>query len=35
MNRKIEDGEIFPCLAAGSVTEGADIDAVELLGGRN
>ena len=32
---KVEDGEIFPCLAAGSVTEGADIDAVELLGGRN
>jgi len=32
---KIEDGEIFPCLARGTVTEGADIDAVELLGGRN
>jgi hypothetical protein len=31
---KIEDGEIFPCLARGTVTEGADIDAVELLGGR-
>ena len=32
---KIEDGEIYPCLAAGTVTEGADIDAVEILGGRN
>jgi hypothetical protein len=32
---KIEDGEIYPCLAAGSVTEGADIDAVEILGARN
>jgi hypothetical protein len=32
---KIEDGEIYPCQAAGSVTEGADIDAVELLGARN
>jgi len=32
---KVEDGEIYPCLAAGSVTEGADIDAVELLGARN
>ena len=32
---KVEDGEIFPCLAAGSATEGADIDAVELLGARN
>jgi hypothetical protein len=32
---KVEDGEIFPCLAAGTVTEGADVDAVEILGGRN
>jgi hypothetical protein len=32
---KIEDGEIFPCLAGGTVTEGADIDAVEILGARN
>jgi hypothetical protein len=32
---KIEDGEIYPCLAGGTVTEGADIDAVEILGGRN
>jgi hypothetical protein len=32
---KVEDGEIYPCLAAGSVTEGADIDAVEILGARN
>ncbi|HYU41526.1 MAG TPA: hypothetical protein VEQ84_05205 [Vicinamibacteria bacterium] len=32
---KIEDGEIYPCLARGTVTEGADIDAVEILGGRN
>ena len=31
---KVEDGEIFPCLAAGSVSEGADIDSVEILGGR-
>jgi hypothetical protein len=29
---KVEDGEIYPCLAAGSVTEGADIDAIEILG---
>jgi hypothetical protein len=28
---KIEDGEIYPCLAAGTRTEGADIDAVQLL----
>jgi len=28
---KIEDGEIFPCLAAGSITEGADIDAIAIL----
>src|SRR5260370_11277833 len=32
---KIEDGEIYPCLPRGTVTEGADIDAVEILGGRN
>ena len=32
---KIEDGEIYPCLARGTVTEGADIDAVEILGPRN
>ena len=32
---KIEDGEIYPCLARGTVTEGADIDAVEILGGHN
>jgi hypothetical protein len=32
---KIEDGEIYPCLASGTVTEGADIDAVEILGPRN
>ena len=32
---KIEDGEIYPCLAGGTVTEGADIDAVEILGARN
>jgi hypothetical protein len=30
---KVEDGEIYPCLNAGSVTEGADIDAVEILSG--
>jgi hypothetical protein len=28
---KIEDGEIFPCLAGSTVTEGADIDAVQVL----
>ena len=28
---KIEDGEIYPCLAGGTVTEGADIDAVQVL----
>ena len=28
---KIEDGEIYPCLAAGTLTEGADIDAVQIL----
>jgi hypothetical protein len=28
---KIEDGEIYPCLAGGTVTEGADIDAIQIL----
>ena len=28
---KIEDGEIYPCLAGGTVTKGADIDAVQIL----
>ena len=28
---KIEDGEIYPCLKGGTITEGADIDAIELL----
>lgn len=28
---KIEDGEIYPCLAGGTTSEGADIDAVQLL----
>jgi hypothetical protein len=28
---KVEDGEIFPCLARGTVSEGADIDAIEIL----
>ncbi|HVO11719.1 MAG TPA: hypothetical protein VMX54_13330 [Vicinamibacteria bacterium] len=28
---KIEDGEIYPCLLAGTHTEGADIDAVQAL----
>jgi hypothetical protein len=28
---KIEDGEIYPCLAGGTITEGADIDAIEIL----
>jgi hypothetical protein len=31
---KVEDGEIYPCLAGGTVSEGADIDAVEILSGR-
>jgi hypothetical protein len=29
---KIEDGEIYPCRAAGTVSEGSDVDAVEVLG---
>ena len=28
---KVEDGEIYPCLAGDTVSEGADIDAVEAL----
>ena len=28
---KVEDGEIYPCLAGTTVSEGADIDAVEAL----
>jgi hypothetical protein len=28
---KVEDGEVYPCLAAGTLTEGADIDAVQVL----
>lgn len=28
---KIEDGEIYPCVAGSTITEGADIDAVEIL----
>lgn len=28
---RVEDGELTPCADAGTVTEGADIDAVELL----
>jgi len=28
---KIEDGEIYPCLERGTVTEGADIDAIQIL----
>jgi hypothetical protein len=28
---KVEDGEIYPCLASGTASEGADIDAVEIL----
>ncbi|HEY2942812.1 MAG TPA: hypothetical protein VGN09_10310 [Vicinamibacteria bacterium] len=31
---KIEDGEIYPCLAGGTITEGADIDAIEILNKR-
>jgi hypothetical protein len=28
---RIEDGELYPCLRGGTQSEGADIDAVELL----
>jgi hypothetical protein len=28
---KVEDGEIYPCLKAGTITEGADIDAIQIL----
>jgi hypothetical protein len=28
---KVEDGEIYPCLAAGTLTEGADLDSVQVL----
>ena len=28
---KVEDGEIYPCLAGGTRTEGADLDAVQTL----
>jgi len=28
---KVEDGEIYPCLAGGTLTEGADIDALQAL----
>jgi hypothetical protein len=28
---RVEDGEIYPCLAGGTITEGADIDAVQIL----
>lgn len=31
---KIEDGEIYPCLLGGTITEGADIDAVQVLNAR-
>jgi hypothetical protein len=29
---RVEDGEIYPCLSGGTVSEGADVDAVEILG---
>ncbi len=28
---KVEDGELYPCLAGGTLTEGADLDAVQTL----
>ena len=28
---RVEDGEIYPCLSGGTITEGADIDAIEVL----
>jgi hypothetical protein len=28
---KVEDGEIFPCLAGNTLTEGADVDAIQIL----
>jgi len=31
---KVEDGEIYPCLASGTGSEGADIDAVQILNQR-
>jgi len=31
---KIEDGELYPCLAGDTVTEGPDIDAIEVLNAR-
>jgi hypothetical protein len=31
---KVEDGELYPCMAGGTATEGADIDAVQILNSR-
>jgi hypothetical protein len=31
---KIEDGEVFPCERGTTVTEGADIDAIQILNGK-
>jgi hypothetical protein len=31
---KIEDGEVFPCMKSGTITEGPDIDAVQVLNQR-
>jgi hypothetical protein len=28
---KVEDGEVYPCLKGGTMTEGADLDAIEIL----
>ena len=28
---RVEDGEIYPCLSGGTVSEGADLDAVQIL----
>jgi len=28
---KIEDGEVYPCLKGGTITEGSDIDSIEIL----
>jgi hypothetical protein len=31
---RVEDGELYPCLAGTTASEGADIDAIEVLGVR-
>jgi hypothetical protein len=31
---KVEDGELYPCMAGGTATEGSDIDSVQILNSR-